>query len=105
MKYHRVSNKSTSNTADAISGAGTVQTSGAPEFIPVFSGVRVAQSDFLCSVFFRLMLFLLTFFLLDIVLSVLRFATSGCSFVIFKLFFQQSMDATRVYPNIRLQNP
>ena len=62
MKYHRVSNKSTSNTADAISGAGTVYTSGAPEFTPVFSGVRVAQSLIFCVVFFRLMLFLLSFF-------------------------------------------
>ena len=62
MKYHRVSNKNTSNTADAISGAGTVYTSGAHEFTPVFSGVRVAQSLIFCVVFFRLMLFLLSFF-------------------------------------------
>jgi len=32
-------------TTDATSGAGTAYPSGAPEFIPVFSGVRFTRSS------------------------------------------------------------
>ena len=42
MTYHRISNNS--NTTGATNGAGTAYPSGAPEFIPSFSGVRVARS-------------------------------------------------------------
>ena len=48
MTYHRVSNF---NTTGATSGAGTAYHSGAPEFIPVFSGVRVTRSLVLCVCF------------------------------------------------------
>ena len=59
---------------------------GAPEFIPVFSGFRVARSLvlYVCFVdhFCSFVLFLLT-----IVLSVLlRYTDSDCAFGIFKLF-------------------
>ena len=39
MTYHRVCNYI--NTTKVISGAETAYPSGAPEFTPVFSGVRV----------------------------------------------------------------
>jgi hypothetical protein len=42
MTYHRVCNKI--NTTGATSGAGTAYPSGAPEFTPCFSGVRVTRS-------------------------------------------------------------
>jgi hypothetical protein len=47
--YHRLCNKS--NTTGVTSGAGTAYPSGAPEFTPVFSGIRVARSLVLCVVF------------------------------------------------------
>ena len=49
MTYHWVCNYS--NTTGATSGAGTDNTSGAPEFTPVFSGVCVTQSLVLCVCF------------------------------------------------------
>jgi hypothetical protein len=66
---------------DATSRAGTVYPSGAPEFIPYFTGFRVARS----------LVFLVRFcgslfVILSIVLSVLRFADSDYTFDIFKLF-------------------
>ena len=65
--------------------AGTASHSGAPEFTPVFDGVRVAQSLVLCVMFCR-SLFVL--FLLAIVLSViLRLAACG----IFKPFLVHKM--------------
>jgi hypothetical protein len=42
MTYHQIF--STKKMTDATSGAGTAHSSGAPEFIPFFSGVHVAQS-------------------------------------------------------------
>jgi hypothetical protein len=39
-----------SNTTDIVCGGGTASSSGAPEFTPVFSGVRVALSNFVCNV-------------------------------------------------------
>ena len=46
MTYHGVCNQI--NTTGATSGAGTANTSGAPEFTPVFSGVCVTGSLVLC---------------------------------------------------------
>ena len=61
------------------SGARTAHPSGAPEFTPVFSGVRVTRSLVLWVCF--------VLFLLAIVLSVLlRFTDSDYPFGIFKLF-------------------
>ena len=54
----------------AISGSGTAYPSGAPEFTPGFSGVRVTQSSFMC-MFCRSLFVLLYFFFLAIILSVL----------------------------------
>jgi len=51
MTYHWVCNKS--NTTGVTSGAGTAYLSGAPEFTPGFSGVRVAQSLVFCVVYCR----------------------------------------------------
>ena len=69
------------------SGVGTAYPSGAPEFPPVFSGVRVTPSLVLYVCFVdRCLSFVL--FLLDIALSVLlRYTDSGCPFGIFKLLF------------------
>ena len=52
MTYHRVCNKS--NTTHVNNGTGPFYPSGAPKFIPVFNGVRVAQSCFVdhCMFFF-----------------------------------------------------
>jgi len=67
------------------SGAGTAHPSGAPEFTPVFSGVRVTRSLVLYVCFVdRYLSFVL--FLLAIVLSVLRYTDSDCPCGIFKLF-------------------
>ena len=41
MNYHRVCNKS--NITGATRGAETAYSSGAPEFSPVFGGVRVVR--------------------------------------------------------------
>jgi hypothetical protein len=56
------------------SGAGTAYPSGAPEITPSSNWVRVARSLVFCVVFCRL------FFLLAIVLSVLRFPDSEYPF-------------------------
>jgi hypothetical protein len=68
-----------SNTTGAISGAGTAYPSRAPEFTPIFSGIRVTRSLVLCLMFYRSLFFLLSFFLV-IVLSVLRFMDSDYPF-------------------------
>jgi hypothetical protein len=57
----------------------------APELIPGFSGVRVAQSVVFCVDHF------MTFFHLAIVLSVLRLTDSGYPFGILKLFLIESV--------------
>jgi hypothetical protein len=49
MPYLRVCNKI--NTTGATSGAGTAYPSGAQEFTPVFSGIRVTRSLVLCVCF------------------------------------------------------
>ena len=65
---------------------GTAHPSGAPEFIPVYSGVQVVRSLTFCVIFCRLLFVL---FPLVIVLSVLlRFTNSDYPFGIFKLFFK-----------------
>ena len=51
-----------SNTTRSTIGGGTAFPSGAPEFTPVFRGVRVARSLVFCVVFFRLLFVLLFFF-------------------------------------------
>jgi hypothetical protein len=74
-----------SNTTGFRCGAGTAKTSGAHEFIAVFSGVRDARSLAFCVCFVDHLSFVL--FLLDIVLSVpLRCTASDYLFGIFKLF-------------------
>jgi len=62
MTYHRVSNKS--NMTGAICTAGTSIPSGAHEFTPVFSGVRIARSLALCVMYCRSFFVLLSFFFL-----------------------------------------
>ena len=64
----------------ATSGVGTAYPSGAPEFTPVFSEVRVSRSLVLCVCFVDRCL---SFFLLAIVLSVLRSTHSDYPFDIF----------------------
>jgi hypothetical protein len=49
MTYDWVCNKG--NTTDATCGAGYTYPSGAPELIPVLSGIRVAQFLVFCVVF------------------------------------------------------
>ena len=68
----------------STSGAGTAYPSGAPEFTPGYSGIRVTRSLVLYECFVdRFCPFVL--FLLAIVLSVLlRYTDSDCPFVIFK---------------------
>ena len=58
-----------SNTTGVTSGAGISNPSWTPEFTPVFSGVRVAQTLVFCEVFCRS---LLAFFLFVVVLTVLQ---------------------------------
>ena len=60
MTYHRVSNKS--NTMSVTCEAGITYPSGASEFTPVFSEVRVVRSLVLCVVFCRSLFVLLSFF-------------------------------------------
>jgi len=80
----------------ATSGAGTAYTSEVPEFIPVFSGVRVTRVLALCVCFVdRFCPFLL--FLLVIVLSVLRFTDSDYPFDIFKLFLLNKSEHCQLY--------
>jgi len=61
----------------ATRGAGVVNPSGAHDFTPVFSGVRVARSLVLCEMFCRSLFVLLVF---AIVLSVLQFKVSDYPF-------------------------
>jgi hypothetical protein len=70
------------------SRAGTAYPSGAPEFTPVFSGVRVTRSLVLYVCFVdRCLSFKFVLFLLAIVLSVLlRYTDSDYPFGIFKLY-------------------
>ena len=78
------------------------------EIIPVFCGFpRVARSSVFCVMFCRSSFVLLYFFLLVIVLSVLRFTDFDYPFGIFKLFltnFGLLIDRTlSIYLNVRLQ--
>ena len=85
--HHRASSNNTST--GATSGTGLVNPSGAPEFIPYFSGVRVTRSLVLCVLCVCLVdicLYLLYFFFRFIMLSVLRFTDSDSPFGILKLF-------------------
>jgi hypothetical protein len=61
---------------DATSGAGTAYPSGALSSSLVFSGVNITQSLVLCVMFVDHCLSYCPFFLLVIVLSVLRFTGS-----------------------------
>ena len=75
------------HTTGRTSGAGTVYPSGAPEFTPVFSGVRVTRSLVVCVCVLKIVVCPFVLFLLDIVLSVLlRLMDSDYPFGIFKLF-------------------
>jgi hypothetical protein len=76
----------------ATSGAGTAYPSGAPDFTPVFSGVRVTRSLLVCVCFVDHCLSFCTFFL-TIVLSVLQFTDSDYPFGIFKLFLNYLMNS------------
>jgi hypothetical protein len=60
MTYHRDSNKS--NAMGSTCEAGVAYPSGASEFTPVFSKVRVVRSLVLCVVFCRSLFVLLSFF-------------------------------------------
>ena len=60
MTYHQVWNYN--NTSGVTSGVGTAFPSGAPEFTPVLSLVRVAQSLIVCVMFCRSLFVLLLFF-------------------------------------------
>ena len=73
------------NTTSTTSGAEIAYPYGAPEFTPDFSGVPVPQSLVLCVCFVDICL---SFVLLAIVLSVLRFTDSDYPLGIFKLFFK-----------------
>jgi len=81
----------------AISGAVTAYPSGALDFTPVFSGIRVAFCLFVC---FFFILFVkcfvdrcLSFFLVAIVLSgLLQFTDYDYPFGIFKLFLQKEKE-------------
>ena len=77
------------NTTGATSGAGTAYPSEAPEFTPVFSGVRVTPSLVVCVICRSL--FVLMFFFFFVILSffLLRFTDSDYLFGIFKLFLEQ----------------
>ena len=88
LTYHRVCNKS--NTTSVICGAGTAHSSGAHEFTPGFSGIRVARSLVFCVVICTSLFVLLSDFLFAVVLCVpLRFTASDYPLYIciFKLFF------------------
>ena len=85
MTYHRVCYYI--NTTGAISGAGTTYPSGAPEFIPVFSGVRVTRSLVLWVCFvdrFFLPLCCQSFFNLRILVT--PFISSNSFYIVFILF-------------------
>ena len=81
MTYHRVYNES--NAMGATCGTGTANSSGdpgftffhAPQFTPVFNGVRVARSSVFCVMYCRLFfvlfwpLYCLSFFWLPLLVS------------------------------------
>ena len=60
--------------------------SGHPGSSPTFSGVRVARSLTNCIEFSRTLFVLLCFFVLIIILAVLRFTASDFHFNVFKSF-------------------
>ena len=83
--YHRVCKKN--STTVATSRTGTVYPSGAPEFIPVVSEVRVAGSLVFCAMFCWSLFACLVFFLLAIAWSVLLwFTASDFSWVMLLIF-------------------
>jgi hypothetical protein len=84
MNYYWICNKH--NTTGATCGAGNTYLSGLPEFIPVFSEVRVARCFVLGGIFCRSFS---DFFGWSIVFSVLLpFTASDYPFGIFQLFAQ-----------------
>ena len=76
-----------------------INSSGAHEFTPFLSGLRVARSLYFCIVFCRL---LFIFFLFAIVLSFLRLTASDYPFSIFKLFFDHNKHRTYTTERILL---
>ena len=71
--------------------------SRAPEFTPVFSGIRVIRSLVLCNAVY-IVVCPFVFFLLSIVLSVLlRFTYSDYTFGIFKLFLNTYIYISKLY--------
>ena len=83
------------NTTDATSGAGAAYLSGATDFTPSFSGVRVTRSLVFYACFVEPCLSFCTF-LLAIVLSVLlRYTDSDYPFGIFKLLLDISFVLTK----------
>ena len=72
--------------------------SRAPEFTPVFSGIRVIRSLVLCVMPVYIVVFPFVFFLLAIVLSVLlRFTYSDYTFGISKLFLNTYIYISKLY--------
>ena len=85
--YHRICNQI--NTTGATSGTGTAYPSGAHEYIPGFSQVRVTPSLVLCVMFCRRLFVSLSFVPLTIVvLAVLRLTYSDYPFGIFKVILK-----------------
>ena len=85
VTFHRVCNKS--NTTSATNGAGTGYLSGAPDFTPSFSGVRVARSLVFSVVFCRSLLVLCSFTVCHCVCFLLRFTDCDYHFRTLKFFF------------------
>ena len=83
MTYHRVYNQI--NTTGATNEAGTAHPSGAPDFTPVFSRVRVTLSVVLCVSFVGRCLSCCTFSFGHCVV-LLRYTDYDYPFGIFKLF-------------------
>ena len=93
MTYHRVSNKS--NAMGSTCEAGIAYPSGASEFTPVFSKVRVVRSLVLCVVFCSSLFVLLSFFIWS--LCCLSFFGFWCSPLgVFKFFFLYSLFSFRM---------
>ena len=102
MTYHWVCKR---NTTGATSEAETAYHSEAPEFIPVFWGVRVARCLIFCVMYWG-SLFVL--FRLAIVLSVLLFTYSDYPFGIFLLFLFEYWKMNSIMSstgNLVLHNP
>jgi hypothetical protein len=74
------------NTTGATSGAETAKPYEAPEFTPVFSGVRVTRSFVLCLCFVDHCLSFVPFLLAIVLPILLRYMDSDYLFGIFKLF-------------------